>query len=160
MRTTILSIGKFGMCPADVQKKDEPKLFNKMFGVDLTKVRSSHSPPLKEGQMVRVSKVKGVFDKGYLPNWSQEHFIVTKVSQNSKRRVYKLQDYLNEDISGSWYEDEIQPIQKNLYLIEKILRTRKPPKGGKELFIKWKGWQNKFNSWIKESDIEDIKKSK
>ena len=101
-----------------------------------------------------------MFEKGYLPNWSQEHFIVTKVSQNSKRRVYKLQDYLKEDISGSWYEDEIQPIQKNLYLIEKILKTRKPPKGEKELFIKWKGWPNKFNSWIKESDIEDIKKSK
>jgi len=149
-----------GMCPADVQKKDEPKLFNKMFGQDLAKVRSAQTPPLKEGQMVRVSKVKGVFEKGYMPNWSQEHFIVTKVNPHSKRRVYKLQDYLNNDISGSWYEDEIQPIQKNLYLIEKVLRTRKVPKGGKELFIKWKGWPTKFNSWIKESDIEDIKKSK
>ena len=82
------------------------------------------------------------------------------VNTHSKRRVYKLQDYLKDDISGTWYEDEIQPIQKNLYLIEKIIRTRKAPKGAKELFIKWKGWPTKFNSWIKESDIDDIKKAK
>ena len=143
-----------GMRPADVQKKDEPKLFNKMFGDDLSKVRSTQTPPLKEGQMVRVSKVKGAFEKGYMPNWSLEHFIVSKVNDNSKRRVYKLQDFENEDISGNWYEDEIQPIRKNLYLIEKVLRTRKPAKGEKELFIKWEGWPTKFNSWIKESDID------
>jgi len=78
--------------------------------------------------MVRVSKVKGAFEKGYMPNWSREHFIVSKVKDNSKRRVYKLHDFENEDITGTWYEDEIQPIRKNLYLIEKVLRTRKTGK--------------------------------
>ena len=104
--------------------------------------------------MVRVSKVKGEFEKGYMPNWSLEHFIVSKVNDESKRRVYKLHDFENEDISGTWYEDEIQPIRKNLYLIEKIIRTRKTAKGDKELFIKWEGWPTKFNSWIKEADID------
>ena len=85
---------------------------------------------------------------------------VSKVNDNSKRRVYKLHDYENEDISGTWYEDEIQPIRKNLYLIEKVLRTRKAVKGSKELFIKWKGWPNKFNSWKKESDIDNYNRPK
>ena len=28
----------------------------------------------KNGQMVRISKVKGALDKGYIPNWSEEHY--------------------------------------------------------------------------------------
>ena len=50
-----------------------------------------------------------------------------------------MKDYANEDISGTWYEMEVQPIKKNLYLIEKVLRKRKAARGKQELFIKWKG---------------------
>ena len=77
-----------------------------------------------------------------MANLSQEHFIVDKVNTLSKRRVYKLKDYADEEISGTWYEKELQPIKKNLYLIEKVLRKRKATRGEKELFVKWKGWPN------------------
>ena len=45
----------------------------------------------KKGQMVRISKVKGVFDKGYIPNWSEEHFMVQS-DKFSTRRVWKVID--------------------------------------------------------------------
>ena len=48
---------KIGMGPADVQN-GKPKLFNKMFGEDLAKVRSTQSQPLKQRQILRLSKVK------------------------------------------------------------------------------------------------------
>ena len=72
-----------------------------------------------------MSKVKGHFDKGYLPNWSEEHFVIEKPVRGPKRRIYTLRDYENEEVLGSWYEDELQPIEKNRYLIEKVLSRRK-----------------------------------
>ena len=148
------------MRPADVRKKDEPELFTKMFGEEVAKSRKHKGKALAQGDMVRVSKLKGAFEKGYVPNWSQEHFIIDKVNPRTKRRVYKLRDYENEEITGILYEDELQPIKKNLYLIEKVLRKRKTPQGTNELFIKWKGWPAKFNSWINETEINEKLKAK
>ena len=149
-----------GMRPVDVRKKDEPELFTKMFGDEVAKKRKYKGKALVQGDMVRVSKVKGQFEKGYMPNWSQEHFIIDKINPRTKRRVYKLRDYENEEITGIWYEDELQPIKKNIYLIEKVLRKRKTPQGTNELFIKWKGWPAKFNSWINETEINEKLKAK
>ncbi len=95
-----------------------------------------------------------------MSNWSQEHIIVDKVNTRTKRRVYKLKDYADEEISGTSYDKEIQPTKKNLYLAEKVLPNRKATRGEQELFVKWKGWPNKFNSWIKDTDIQDIQKTK
>ena len=104
--------------------------------------------------MVRVSKVKGQFEKGYLPNWSREHFLVEKTNSGPKS-VYKLKDKGDEEVKGTWYPEEVQPIAKNQYMIEQILKHRK--RGRKsEVLVKWMGWPAKFNSWIPESDLEKI----
>ena len=99
------------MRPVDVKKKDEPALFDKMFGEAIASRKRNPAPTLKPGEMVRVAKLKGQFEKGYMPNWSQEHFIVDKVNTSTQRRVYKLKDYANEDITGTWYDQEVQPIK-------------------------------------------------
>ena len=36
-------------------------------------------PKFKVGDHVRVSKYKNIFAKGYVPNWSEEVFVVSKV---------------------------------------------------------------------------------
>ena len=36
--------------------------------------------------------------------------------------------------------------------VEKVLRKRKR-KGVVEYFVKWKGYPDKFNSWVAEADI-------
>ena len=82
---------------------------------------------VRKGQMVRISNIKGAFEKGYLPNWSEEHFLVESDRANP-RRVYKLKDTGGEEMKGSWYPEEIQPIAKNKYLIEKVLQKRKAHK--------------------------------
>ena len=145
------------MRPCDVRPANENELFEKMYPEALAPKPIPQKKVLAEGQKVRVSKVKGHFDKGYLPNWSEEHFVIEKPVRGPKRRIYKLRDYENEEVLGSWYEDELQPIEKNRYLIEKVLRRRKSSKGQTELLIKWKGWPSKFNSWIPESSLESIR---
>ena len=56
---------------------------------------------IPKGSMVRLNKSRGVFDKGYLPNWNKEHFQVMDVPEAKRgdmRPVYKLEDYSGEKI--------------------------------------------------------------
>ena len=36
----------------------------------------------KIGDVVRISKYKNIFAKGYTPNWSEEVFVIKKVKKN------------------------------------------------------------------------------
>ena len=56
--------------------------------------------------------------------------------RGTKRQVYKLVAYNEEDVKGSWYPEELQEISDNQYRIEKVLRRRTLPDGTKELFVR------------------------
>ena len=62
------------MAPAAVKKIDENCLWVRLYGDGNTYLK----PGLERGSMVRISIKKGVFEKGYLPNWSKEHFTVAE----------------------------------------------------------------------------------
>ena len=53
-----------------------------------------------------------------------------------------------EETTGSFYEKELQKTSQNEFRIEKVL-TRK----GDKLYVKWKGYNNSFNSWINKKDL-------
>ena len=139
-----------GCTPIEVTKENESTIRERMYGKEVT---SKSSAKFKVGDKVRISKTRRAFDKGYLPNWTEEVFTITDAI-DTKPRTYKLEDYGHEKIEGSFYEKEIQRVVKtdNIFKIEKILSTRKR-KGVKEYFVKWKGYPEKFNSWIGESDL-------
>ena len=139
-----------GMKPSEVKKSDQDKIWLRLYG---SNGPSKPKRKVKADDKVRISKVKGVFEKGYMPNWSEEHFYVKK-EEPRKRPVYKLEDEDGMDIKGQFYKEEVQPISENRYVVEKILRKRKS-KGKEEFFVKWKGWPAKFNSWITEDDWVD-----
>ena len=90
-----------GMLPADVTKIDENRICARLYGDGDTHMKQKMLPV---GGMVRINKSKGVFDKGYMPKWSKEHFTVGEVPtarQGSKRRVYKISDYNGEPVTGT-----------------------------------------------------------
>jgi transposase InsO family protein len=163
-----------GMRPCDVKEKDEERLWQKMYGAIASIVVPSHSSSRsssssrvyrqgvninnapKTGSCVRISKAKTTFDKGYLPNWTRELFKVKQVKKCAPKRLYKLTDYNGEDIEGTFYPEEVQRVKDNkVYEIEKILKKRTLANGEKQLLIKWKGWPDKFNSWISEGSVEE-----
>ena len=111
------------MVPADVYKKDENRLWVRRFGDGDTYL----TPQIPNGAMVRASSHKTMFDKGYMPNWNKEHLKVSKAvpsTKGTKSRVYKLMDYNDETVIGSWYPEEIQEISYYQYRIKKVLRRR------------------------------------
>ncbi|KAL4153305.1 hypothetical protein QTP88_001157 [Uroleucon formosanum] len=77
----------------------------------------------KVGDNVRISTQKGVFTKGYLPNWSTEIFEVVKINKTLPV-TYQLQDYMGKPIAGCFYSEEIFKTNfPNEYLIEKIIQN-------------------------------------
>ena len=73
-----------------MRKNDENEIWVRLYG-DGDKEHRLKMSEANKGQMVRISKVKGAFDKGYIPNWSEEHFLVLS-AKSSPRRVFKLID--------------------------------------------------------------------
>ena len=51
--------------------------------------RSKGKDNIRVGDTVRISKVKSVFEKGYLPNWTEELFTVADVNRKYKPITYK-----------------------------------------------------------------------
>ena len=133
-----------GMRPSEVRKEDEDRIWGKLYGTGTKRLTRLKISP---GEMVRVSRVKGDFEKGYVPNWTEQHYRV-EGAEGRDRRVYKLQNIRGEPIDGSYYQEEIQPIKENEYQIEKILKRRTNPNGKKDVLVKWKGWSERFNTWV------------
>ena len=115
--------------------------------VEYLEETNNKSPGFKVGDHVRISKYKNIFAKGYTPNWSDEVFVINKV-QNKVPWTYLINDLNGEEIQGSFYEKELQKTNQKEFRIEKVIK-----KEGDELYVKWKGYNNSFNSWIDKKDI-------
>ena len=104
-------------------------------------------PKFKVGDHVRISKFKNVFAKGYTHNWSEEIFVVKKI-KNTVPWTCIINDLNGEKIVGSFYEKELQKTGQKEFRIEKVIKRR-----GNKLYVKWKGYNNFFNSWIDKKDL-------
>ena len=110
------------------------------------KIQIKKTSKYKVGDHVRISKYKNIFAKGYAPNWSEEVFVINKI-KNTVPWTYAISDLNGEEVTGSFYEKELQKTNQEEFRIEKILKK------GDKLYIKWKGYDNSFNSWINKKDI-------
>ena len=75
--------------------------------IDFKKEVNDKNPKFKVGDHVSISKCKNIFAKGYLPNWSEEIFIIKKI-KNTVPWTYVINDLNAEDIIGTFYETELQ----------------------------------------------------
>ena len=72
---------------------------------------------------MRISKRKQAFEKGYLPGWLEEIFIIGKKFPTTPV-TYAITDVADEEIKGRFYELELQLIIKedNVYDVENVLK--------------------------------------
>jgi hypothetical protein len=109
-------------------------------------------PVFKIGDIVRISKYKGIFEKGYLANWSTEQFKVTGYLQRpGDPCVYYLRDLKGEEIKGAFYAQELQLVKYPypIQFVQNVLQRRE----GKAK-VRWLGFDERFDSWIPESQIQ------
>ena len=71
-----------------------------------------------------------------------------KKVKNTVPWTYVINDLNGEEIVGTCYEKELQDISQEEFRIEKIVKKK-----GDNLYIKWKGYDNSFNSWIDKKNI-------
>ena len=114
---------------------------------DSKKEVNNKDPKFKVGDHVRISKYKNNFAKGYTPNWSEEVFIVSKI-KNTVSWAYVINDLNGEEITGTFYEKELQKTNQKEFRIEKVIKRK-----GDKLYVKWKDYDNSFNRWINEKGL-------
>ena len=62
--------------------------------------------------------------------------------------TYVINEINDEEITGELYEKELQKTNKKESRIEKVIKRE-----GDKLYVKWKGYDNSFNSWIDKRDL-------
>ena len=72
-----------------------------------SKEKNYEEPKFKTGDIVRILKYKNIFAKGYVPNWSEEVFMIKKV-KNTVPLTYVISDLKGEEIVGKFLEKELQ----------------------------------------------------
>ena len=115
--------------------------------IEFNKENNREGPKFKFGDHVRISRYKNIFAKGSVPNWSEEVFVIKKV-KNTVPWTYVISDSNKEDIVGTFYKNELQKPNQKEFVVEKVI-TRK----GEKLYVKWRDYDNSFNSWIDKKDI-------
>jgi hypothetical protein len=65
--------------------------------------------------------------------------------------VYRISDWMDEEVEGTFYGKEIQKItvkEDEEHIVEKVIRRQ-----GMNSLVKWRGWPKKFNSWIPSKQV-------
>ena len=74
--------------------------------IDSNKEINNKDPKFKIGDIVRISKYKNIFAKGYTRNWSEGVFVIKKV-KNTVPWTHFINDLNGEEIVGTFYEKEL-----------------------------------------------------
>ena len=131
------------MTPVEASKKINENKIKQIYNFEKT----NKIAKFKIGDHVRISLNKNIFEKSYETNWTEEIFVIYDIKY-SNVPYYYLKDLNDEKLDGTFYEQELQKTNLTLYVIEKIIKTKND-----KLFVKWRGYNNLFNSWINKKDV-------
>ena len=115
--------------------------------INTDKKVNDKDPKFKVGGHVRLSKYKNIFAKGYTLKWSEEVFVIKKI-KNTVPWTYVINDLNGEEVIGTFSEKELQKASQNEFRTEKVIKRK-----GDKLYVKWKRYDNSFNSWIDKKDL-------
>ena len=71
--------------------------------VEYNEESNKKNPKFKIGDHVRISKYKNIFAKGYIPNWSEEVFVVNDI-KNTVPWTYAISNLNGKKVIGTFYE--------------------------------------------------------
>ena len=110
--------GSIGWKPADVTQADVGNIRD----IQQTRKPSLGKADIHVGDkcVVHISKVKNVFAKAYLPNWTDVIFTGSSINRKHHPIVHTLKDYDNEVNDDSFYRHKIEPLihKEDVYLME------------------------------------------
>ena len=84
------------------------------------------------------SKFKKVFAKGYIQNWSEEVFVVSK-TKDTVPWTCVISDLNGEPITRSFYEKDLLKTNQEKFRLEKKRISK-----GDKMYVKWKGYDSRL----------------
>ena len=135
------------MTPEDATKPE-----NAIKVLKLQKTGPTAPQKFKIGDNVRISVIKRIFTKEATANWSEEIFQVCEINKTHPV-TYHLKDLLGEKIDGSFYNEQLQKTNQEIYRVDRVLRKRTRKDGTQEVYVRWAGYPDKFNQWLKATDV-------
>ena len=91
--------------------------------INSSKEINDKDPKFKIGYIVRISKYKKFFAKDYVPNCSEEVFVIKKV-KNTVPWTYVISDLKGKEIVGTFYEKGLQKANQKEFRIEKVIKRK------------------------------------
>ena len=88
--------------------------------LDFKKEVNDKDPNFKVGDHVKISKYENIFAKVYMPNWSEEVFVVSKI-KTTVPWTYVINYLYGKEIIGTFYEKELQKTNQKEFRIEKVI---------------------------------------
>lgn len=149
-----------GMSPMEAEDEKSAYLIRKKQEKSYAK-KPRRKPVFKKGDTVRVSKLKGQFDRGFDQQFLEEIYKIKHVFDRLPIPTYQLETLEGDEVvEGNFYGSELTPAKEpKVFKIEKILKRKKDKKTQKNvLLVKWTGYKNP--SWVAEENVIDIKRKK
>lgn len=147
------------LAPAEVNSRTMGNVLSTLYRKYWLEDRKWREPKFVENDYVRVSTARSPLQKGYKGKWQEEIFKIYQVKYALPNNVYKLKDLKGEKLLGVFYAQELQKAnyvpEEHEFQIEEILKER-VRKGVKEVFVRWAGYSDDFNEWVRESDVVDV----
>ena len=139
------------MASNQVNFKNEKEVWDRMYGKHLSKKPQKGS--LKGKDSVRLNKKFRQFKKGYLPGWTEEVFVVQRVIPGVVP-TYKIEELDGTLLKGTFYEQDLQKVnvsKNDLFRVDKVVKRK-----GNKVLVRWKGWPDKYDSWIDKKDVKKL----
>ena len=97
-----------GMPPNHVTDKNRDIVFKRMY----PHIRDHIIPRLQTGNCVRILKQKGIFEKGYKANWTEQIYKIASSHQRNLIEWYKIKDQQGNIIPGIKYYWQLNLVSK------------------------------------------------
>ena len=100
--------------------------------------------------MLEYEDTKTLFLKEILQIGLKKIFVIKEV-QNTVSWTYVINDFNGKEIIGTLYEKELQKTKiekEKSFRIEEVIKRKR-----NKLYVKWKVYDNSFNSWIDKNDL-------
>lgn len=143
--------------PINVNQTNEAKLWWQMYWPEpVEKKKKKRKYKLEVGDLVRIMYKRTAFQREYNVRWSREIFKVKERFTRQDKFMYKITDWSDEPVKGTFYEHELQKtVEPAVWKIERIVKYKGRGRT-REALVEWKGWPKKFNTWVLASTLQLI----
>lgn len=143
-----------GMTPQEAEQAHNRKRVDEANQRNYDKVKKK-KPKFIVGQLVRIALQKTPFSRGYKDQTNYEVFKIKRIKTKLPIPLYILQEFdESEELRGGFYAHEITPVNSDVFRIERMIKKKKV-RGQEYHFVKWKGFADKYNSWITSEDVTE-----